>query len=452
MSKKAIIITLVVVVVGVFAVISLMSDSSKATNVSSAAVERQNLAEKVSASGRIQPQTKVDITSEITGEIIDLPVIEGQAVRTGDLLVVLDTIQIKADVRQARYALDGARASLEGAATRLDEAEEEYQRQQSLFEKDGTAETALSSARYAYLNAKAARDGAQAQARGTEAAYEKQLDRLSKAKIAAPMDGVVTFLDCEVGEIAAAQTSFTQGKTLMTISDLSVFEVEVEVDETEINKIELGQYSEIEVDAIPDTSFTGEVVEIGNTAIMVGMGTQDQSTNFRVKVMFVDADIALRPGMSATVDITSAEHRAVLAIPFASVVMRGYDLDSLESARRDEAADDTGSLEVQAAENQADEAEVEEEAEEAAEEDEPAVKDEEEKREDIKGVFVIRDGVARFVQIETGIAGQKNIEVVSGLEEADSVISGPYAVLRTIKDGDPVNITGDNNGNGDEDS
>ena len=156
--------------------------------------------------------------------------------------------------------------------------------------------------------------------------------------------------------------------------------------------------------------------------------------------------------MSATVDITSAEHRAVLAIPFASVVMRGYDLDSLESARRDEAADDTGSLEVQAAENQADEAEVEEEAEEAAEEDEPAVKDEEEKREDIKGVFVIRDGVARFVQIETGIAGQKNIEVVSGLEEADSVISGPYAVLRTIKDGDPVNITGDNNGNGDEDS
>ena len=434
MKKKTIIIIAVVIVVGVFAVISMMSDTNNATSVNSATVVCQNLTEKVSASGRIQPQTKVDITSEITGEIIVLPVVEGQSVVAGELLVVLDTVQIKADVRQAKYALDGARAQLSGAKASFDEAEEESQRQQRLFEQNLTSETAINSAHYGYLNAKAAYEGAQAQAKGREAAYEKQLDRLSKAKIVAPMDGVITFLDVEAGEIAAAQTSFTQGKTLMTISDLSVFEVEIEVDETEINKIELGQVTEIEVDAIPDTSFVGEVVEIGNTAVLLGQGTQDQSTNFRVTVMFTDVNVKLRPGMSATVDVTSAERNDILAIPFASVVMRGYDLDSLETARQAEAAGDTESDELLAAEN--DSVEFEKKTE---------IKDEEEKREDIKGVFVIRDGVARFVAINTGIAGHKNIEVTDGLEENDTVISGPYSVLRTIKDGDKVDITEDDN-------
>jgi len=439
MKKKTIIIIGVVVVVGVFAVISMMSDTSRATSVSADTVERQNLTEKVSASGRIQPQTKVDITSEVSGEIIALPVVEGQTVKAGDLLLVLDTIQIKTDVRQARYSLDGARAQLSGAEASFAQAEEEYQRQKSLFEKDGTAEIALSSARYAHLNAQASLDGARAQMRGSEAAYEKQLDRFRKAKIVAPMDGVITFLDVEAGEIAAAQTAFTQGRTLMTISDLSVFEVEVEVDETEINKVMLGQVAEIEVDAFPDTTFVGEVVEIGNTAIMIGMGTQDQSTNFKVKVMFTEANPDLRTGMSASVDVTTSEHNEVLAVPFAAVVMRGYDMDSLQTARQNEATGDTGTNEVQAAEN--DDAE--------GDEDNPTVKDEEQKREDIKGVFVIREGVARFVQIETGIAGHKNIEVSIGVEENDSIISGPYSVLRTIKDGDKVEISeGDRNGEG----
>jgi HlyD family secretion protein len=437
MSKKAIIITVVVVAVAVFGYISVTSDSSNATNVKVTEVVRQNLTEKVSASGRIQPQTKVDITSEITGEIIALQVVEGQRVNMGELLVMLDTVQIKADVRRGQYALGGARAGLSGAEASYAQADEEYQRQQRLFEQNLTSETALSNAKYSYLNAKAAMEGAQAQESGAQAAYDKELDRLSKAKIVAPMEGVITFLDCEVGEIAAAQTSFTQGRTLMTISDLAVFEVEVEVDETEINKVELGQTAEIEVDAIPDTSFAGEVVEIGNTAIMLGAGTQDQSTNFRVKVMFTDAFVKLRPGMSATVDITSAEHNEVLAIPFASVVMRGYDMDSLETARLNEDEDEAGPIDVQAAENDGEEVEE--------------VKDEDEKREDLKGVFVIRDGKARFVTIETGIAGQKNIEITEGLEESDTVISGPYRILRTIKDGDEIDIS-DSEGNNEEEA
>ena len=434
MKKKTIIIIAAVVVVGVLAVITLTSGGTQAIQVKVEEVVRQNLTEKVSASGRIQPQTKVDITSEVNGEIIALLVVEGQAVTVGDPLVILDTVQIKADVSQAKYALDGARAALDGAAASFAEAEEEYERQQALFAKDGTAQTAMNAARYAYLNAKAAHERALAQERGTEAAYDKQLDQLRKAKIVAPMKGVITYLDCEVGEIAPAQTSFTQGKILMTIADLSVFEVEVEVDETEINKIALQQYAKIEVDAFPDTSFAGKVVEIGNTAIMVGAGTQDQSTNFNVKVQFTDAMVPLRPGMSATVDITASERNDALAIPFASVIMRNYDMDSLTAARTGATTADSSPDGVQAAEN----------------EDETADKPKsDEERKDLKGVFVVRDGVAVFVPIETGIAGQKNIEVTSGVEENDSVISGPYSILRTIKDGDKVEITQGRNGEGD---
>jgi HlyD family secretion protein len=428
-KKKVWIIIGVVVVAGVLTYITLTSNKTKTTDVNAAMVAKQRLTEKVSASGRIQPQTKVDITSEFSGKIISLPVVEGQQVSAGQLLIVMDTVQIKADVSQARFGLDGYRAALDGSKASNDQAEEEYQRRQKLFDQKLASETELSNARYAYLNAKANYESLKAQVSGAEAAFDKQLDRLDKARITAPMNGVVTSLNVEVGEIAAGQTAFTQGQTLMTVSDMSVFEVEVEVDETEVNKISLGQRSEIEVDAFPDTTFAGNVVEIGNTAVLIGGGTQDQSTNFKVKVTFVDVNPNLRPGMSATVDITAAERNDVLAVPFSSVVTRGYDLDSLELARKGQGSGNGSSSAVQAAENDS----------------LPAHKDstktgEGEKREELKGVFVIREGFARFVPIQTGIAGQKDIEITSGLQEKDSVVSGPYSVLRTLKDGDVVKV------------
>ncbi|MBU0982716.1 MAG: efflux RND transporter periplasmic adaptor subunit [candidate division Zixibacteria bacterium] len=429
MNKKAVIIILGVVLIAVFGYLSLKGGGGHTTKVQAAGTERHDIEEKVSASGRIQPKTKVDITSEINGEIILLPVREGQRVTIGDLLVVLDTVQISSDVNQARFGNDEIRARLDGAKTTLEQNEEEYQRQERLFAKDLTSETAYKNAKYAYLNSKAAYEAMEASARQSESRYAKQLDYLSKAKISAPMSGVITYLDAEVGEIAAAQTSFTQGRTIMTIADLSIFEVEVEVDETEINKINIGQSAEIEVDAIPDTAFAGKVVEIGNTAIMAGLGTQDQSTNFKVKVTFTEPNQRLRPGMSATVDITTNERKDVLAIPFASIVMRKYDLDSLEQARAEETSGPASSNEVMAAEGDDESA------------TDSARKTDEKEREELKGVFVVRDGIACFVQVETGVADQKNIEVTLGIEEGDKVVSGPYKALRTIKDGDAVEIT-----------
>lgn len=426
-KKKWFLIIGGIVVVVVIVVLNLTMSTTNAVSVQADVTKTRDLVETVSASGRIQPQTKVDITSEITGEIIGLYVHEGDYVQVGDPLVVLDTVQLRSDVDQARYAVNEINARLDGAKTALEQAEEENERQQRLYENDLTSETVFNNAKYAFLNAKSTYEATKAQSKRSQSQYEKELDYLSKAKIVAPMPGIITYLDCEVGEIAAAQTGFTQGKTLMTISNLDVFEVEVEVDETEITKVELNQEVEIEVDAFPDTTFKGEVVEIGNTAIVTGLGSTDQSTNFKVKVIFKDPNVKIRPGMSATVDITTAHRDDALSIPYSAVVMRSFDLDSLERARANDTAESgsSGVSEVQAAQN--------------TEKDSLQSSDEVE-REELKGVFVINDGKAQFVQIETGIADQKNIEVTSGLAKGDSVVSGPYRVLRNIKDGDAVKI------------
>jgi HlyD family secretion protein len=249
----------------------------------------------------------------------------------------------------------------------------------------------------------------------------------------APMNGVITYLDAEIGEIAAAQTAFTQGKVLMTISNLSVFEVEVDVDETEIIKVQLAQEAMIEVDAFPDTVFTGEVAEIGNTAVLSGSGT-DQSTNFKVQVLFKDTNVSIRPGMSATVDIVTNTRKDAMSVPYGAIVMRSLDSDSLA-----EAEGDTSEGLVQSAHAATVDEDSTETVEEKTETDGKSKKtgDKVEKKE-VKGVFVIRDSKAVFVPVETGIADQKNIEVISGLEADDVVVTGPFRTLRTLKSGDEI--------------
>ncbi|MEA2031209.1 MAG: efflux RND transporter periplasmic adaptor subunit [candidate division Zixibacteria bacterium] len=425
-KKKLLLIIGGIVVVVAIVVANLTMNTSKVTEVKSDKAKLRDLVETVSASGRIQPQTKVDITSEINGEIIELYVQEGDYVGTGDLLVVLDTVQLQSDADQARYAVNEITARLEGAESSLEQAKDEFERQQKLFKNGLTSETIFKNAKYSYLNAKASYEATSAQSQQAQSRYEKTLDNLSKAKVVAPIPGTITFLDCEVGEIAAAQSAFSQGRTLMTISNLDVFEVQVDVDETEVSKVDLGQKVNIEVDAFPDTTFMGKVVDIGNTAVFASSG-QEQSTNFRVKVIFKEQEERIRPGMSATVDITTNSHDNVLSIPYSAVVMRSLNLDSLERAHsaKSEDEDKTEPSGVQAAQSEKDDSSI-------------AIKEEGGKREDVKGTFVIHDGAVKFVRIETGISDQKYIEIVSGLQPEEKVVSGSYRVLRSIKEGDKV--------------
>lgn len=425
-SKKFIFISLGVVIVIAVLVVMNMGSNKAATMVQADLAYKDNISEVVSASGRIQPQTKVDITAEVSAQIMKIFVKEGDLVERGQMLLLLDTIQLQADVSQSRYSLDEINARAEAAKAQLEIDKLEAERQRKLFEQQLTSENAATNARYSYENAQANYRAMLAQVETAKAGLDKSQDNLAKTAIRAPMPGVVTFLSVEVGEIAQAQTAFTQGRTLMTIADLSVFEVEIDVDESEIAKLTMGQKSKIRVDAFRDTSFTGTVVEIGNSALVSGQGSDNYTTSFRVKVRFDKVEAAFRPGMSATVDITSETAEDALLVPYAALVTREFDPDSLKNL--DAKSDNGGGIiqEANAAESQ------------------PAPSDTTKRKKSDKvkksGIFVIRDGKAKFLEITTGIADERNIVALSGVAPGDTVISGSYQTLRKIADGELVKV------------
>jgi len=428
-GKKRLLIGGGIIVVAVIVIANLIGSGKNGLHVQAQQVEMLDITEEVSASGYIQPETRVNITSEVTAEIIGLPVKEGQTVTKSELLIQLDTVQLQKDVDQLRYSLEEMEARTSAARASYEQAEQEFNRQKKLYERALTSETVYENAEYSYLNYKYSHEATKSQTQQTRAMYEKALDNLSKTRIVAPMSGVVTYMDAEIGEIAPAQTGFTQGKNLMTISNLARFEVEVDVDETEINKVRYGHEAKIEVDAFPDTVFQGEVVEIGNTAMISGVGTTEQSTNFKVKVLFKDTDVHIRPGMSATVDIITNTRVDACAVPYGAIVMRSLDPDSL--ARADNNKTDSSEGLVQTAH--------------AAELDDDTLpakngSNGDKEKKEIKGIFVIRDDQAVFVPVETGIADQKNIEVVSGITGDDIVVTGPFRMLRTLKSGTSVSF------------
>ncbi len=409
----------------IVAIASLSSSSgSEATPIQADLAYNDDIAEIVSASGRIQPQTKVDITSEVSAQVINLFVKEGDLVERGQKLILLDTIQLQSDVSQARYSLDEINSRAEAAKAQLEIDKLEAERQQKLFERDLGSENAATNARYSYENSSANYRAMLSQVETARARLDKANDNLTKTMIKAPMPGVITFLSVEVGEISQAQTAFTQGKTLMTIADLSVFEVEIDVDESEIAKILLGQKAKIKVDAFRDTSFAGTVVEIGNSALVANAGSDNYTTSFRVKVRFDKSEVTFRPGMSATVDITTNTAEDALLVPYAALVTREFDPDSLKAK-----TESSGGGIIQQA-NAAESADIK--ADGAKKKKSSKIKK--------SGIFVVRDGKARFVEMTTGIADERNIVALTGIAPGDTVISGSYQTLRKIADGDLVTI------------
>ncbi|HUU44264.1 MAG TPA: efflux RND transporter periplasmic adaptor subunit [Acidobacteriota bacterium] len=422
----------VLVVVAVVAIVSLSGSDKSQTVVQADLVTRDDISEIVTASGRIQPQTKVDIVAEVSAQIVELYVNDGERVSRGQPLLLLDTVQLKSDVAQARYSLDEITARTEAALAQFEKDRLEYVRQSSLFKQSLTSETAFNNATYAHENARANHEAMKAQMKTAQARLDKALDNLTKTHIMAPMNGVVTYLSAEVGEIAQGQTSYTQGKTLMTISDLSVFEVEVDVDETEIAKLTIGDSAGIRADAFRDTTFSGSVVEIGNSALVQGQGTENYSTSFRVKVRFDEAHALIRPGMSATVDMTTAMAKDAILIPYASVVTREFDADSAKA--KSETADSGG---LTATANAAEGEPVEEEP------ADTTAKKPNGKAKKVKktGIFLVKNGKAEFVEITTGIADERNIVALTDKVAAgDTVVSGSFRTLRELSDGEEVTI------------
>jgi HlyD family secretion protein len=397
--NKIIIILAVIAVIVIFVLANLLRSGEKSFKVEVEKVKKGDITSIVTASGKIQAKRNVKISAYVVSKIIDLPVKDGDAVKKGQLLVQLDPARYKAEVEQAE-------AQMRMAGANLEQAKLVYDRQKQLFEKNLTSQEQSDNAKTSY-------HAAQAQYDQSKAALAQAQDDLSKTTITAPMDGVITELNAEVGEIVMIGTMNNPGTVIMTISDLSEIEAEVEVDETDVANLELGQEAKISIDAYPDTNFKGKVTEIGNTGRISGYGTQEQVTNFLVKVLLLDEVKGIKPGMSASVDITTDSRKGVLNVPIAAVVLRAEKEDTLKTKKGEKSSSNPDSLKAT---------------------------DEKKKKKEKEGVFVVEKDQAKFEAVKTGISDQQNIEIVSGIKENDQIITGSYKILRNLKDGDKVKI------------
>jgi len=421
---------LVVTVLVVAGVLTTLQSRNTGTQVRTEEVGRRDLEAIVTASGNIRARRTVDISSDVSGRIVELNVDEGDDVQEGQVLLRIDQTQFQAAVAQWRAGLSQREAQAAQQNASLIQATREYDRMQGLWTRDSTlvsrqqVDDAGTQAEVAQALFTAAEHGVD-QARATLAEAE---DRLSKTTIRAPISGRVTRLNIELGETAIVGTMNNPGSLLLTVSDLSVIEAVMQVDETDVPEISIGDSAALELDAFPDTEFAGTVTEIGNSAIRppssaAGTG-QTPTIDFEVVITLDDPPVELRPDLSTTADIVTETRDQALAIPIIALTIRD---------RSEEGADGNDSNgDAELADDEAGDGSTE--SEDARAEDE----DDDEEDEEEEGVFVVRDGEAHFVPVAVGIAGQEYFEVLSGLSEGDTVVSGPYQRVRELSDGDAV--------------
>ena len=407
------------VIVALIILLNIMSSGEKATKVQTDKVKKSDLTAFVTANGKIEPKTKVKISAYVPAKITGLPVKEGDKVRRGQLLVQLDPLNYQASMDQVQASLQSSQARLNLAKANLEQSELVFKRQKQLFEKNLTSQEQFDAARTQYNVYQAEHDAAVHSVSQNKAALDQAKDNLTKTTITTPINGVVTDLNAEVGEIVMVGTMNNPGTVIMTVSDLSEIEAEIEVDETDIANVKIGQEAKFRIDAFPDTTFKGKVTEIGNTGKVEGLGTQNQVTSFKVKVQLVDNVVAVRPGMSCSVDIITNTRSGVLNLPIQAVVLRELKKEKPEKKDKKENSEALASTAKDPKDNK---------------------NDENKKKKEVEGVFVVKSGRAVFVPVQTGIADQQNIEITSGIQDKDEVITGSYRILRTLKDGDKIKI------------
>jgi HlyD family secretion protein len=417
MKKKWIWIVAGAVLVVVIAGVALSRGSGgKKESVQLARVRREDVTSRVRAPGKIEPRTQVKVSADIPGKVIVLNVKEGDPVRRGQLLLQLDDTQYRTAHAQSAAALASARARLREAETTMRVADANYKRQRALYEQRLLSQAEWDAATNAHEQATVAQSTAQEDVTRLQAAKDAAADNLSKCRFVAPFDGVVSALNVERGEIVVTGTMNNPGTQILVVSDLSRMLVRAEVDETDVVDMALGQKAKISVDAFPDTTFTGTVVEIGNTAKRSAISSVEGQTNFEVKVVFDQNVPEVRPGMTADVDIETGTHPGTLAVPIQSVVIRTQS--ALDLAARGKAAGRRGGSRARVA---------------SAEDDTVGKKDPE-----ITGVLVVADDVTKFVPVRAGLASETMMEVFGELKEGDQVVSGPYRALRELKPGAKV--------------
>ena len=424
--KKILLIGLAAVVLGVVTAVILRGGGKAEATVEAAEVVRKDLTATVSSSGTVQPKRQVDVSANAMGTIVDLAVEEGQRVDQGDLLLEIDPSEYAAAVQALEASILTARADLRLAEAAAEKAGLDRERAEELFAEGLASEQDVVAARTNARVEQARAEAARHRIEQYQANLAKARHDLTKVTLVAPMAGVVTRLNVEEGENAIMGTLNNPGTVLLVISDLGTMEAWVEVDETEVVKVELGQPAEITIDAFPDRTFTGRVTEIGNSPLRVRAGATREAVDFEVKITLDDAPATIRPGLSAKAEIRVAARTDALAVPLGAVTVREWPLRETDIRRytgkrareQEQALADLG---FRARGDRPDSAAA------AA-------------REETEGVFVVADGYAKFVPVELGIAGEDDFEVLSGVEAGWTVVSGPFRILRELKDGARVEI------------
>ena len=382
-------------------------------------VKKGTISATVRAPGRVQPETQVKLSANVPGQVVRLAVKEGDRVRKGQFLLQIDDTQYRSRVRESTAALAAARSNLRLADAAIEQSEASWKRKESLFAQKLLSPEELDQARMQRDSDKARVDAGRQAVEQGEATLQGAEDNLRKTRFDSPIDGTVTQLGIERGEIVVTGTMNNPGTVILTVADMSRMKVEADVDETDVSTVLLGQKAQVKVDALPDTVLAGRVSEIANSPSIEKMETQEQQTNFKVDVMIDSPPKTLRPGMTADVEIKTATRDSVLYVPIQSVVIRTpEDLKPAAKGKKSGPPD----------------AKADERSPTAAPAPDPK------KVEEIRGVFVIVDGRAEFRRVKPGIASDTDFEVAGELKPGEKVVIGPHKVLRTLKPGQKVKI------------
>jgi HlyD family secretion protein len=390
--------------------------------------EVRTLTQVVTASGKIQPEVEVKISTEAAGEIVELPFKEGARVKRGDLLVRIKPDVYQAQVDQQEANLVAAQASAVLAKAQMRKAEDDFRRSEGLFAQKLIAEAEFLAARTTREVAQATHDNAVAQIRRTEGSLSQTRDQLAKTIIYAPMDGTISAQSSEVGERVVGTGSFA-GTEIMRVADLSNMELRVRVNENDIVNVKLGDRAVIAIDAYPGRKFTGTISEIGSSAQGGSAASQlaalsDDVTNFLVRIRVADPGVQLRPGMSATADIETRTVENVVSVPIQSVTVRASGGQTTEEMRKEAA---------KAAENKSGGGAM----------DAAAEKREARRQREVllKVAFVRQGDTVKMVPVEVGLADNTHLEIKSGVRAGDEVVAGTYAAIsRQLKDGSRVTL------------
>jgi HlyD family secretion protein len=385
---------------------------------------RKTIVQTVSATGKIQPEVEVKISPEVAGEIIELPVEDGMRVKKGGLLVKIKPDSYKALLEQQEAAISAAKATnLQQKATMM-KTEHDFKRAEDLFNKKLISEQEYNAAQAADDVAKNTYESSLHEIERAQAGSSQARDQLSKTTIYSPIDGTITILNSKLGERLVATGQFA-GTEVMRVADLGHMEARVDVNENDVVNVKLGDKAEVKIDAYGDRKFNGTVYQIGNTGKTTGAGTQEEVTNFEVKIRIEDHDVELKPALSCTADIHTNEVKDVVAVPMQAVTIRtgesNLSPEEIEKKKQKVAQRDKGDNNAEF---------VNERAEKAAQKEREKL---------VKVVFLKKGGKAQMVKVTTGISDDTYTEIKSGIQAGDEVISGSYsAISRKLKEGAKV--------------